>query len=263
MVAWLVATVLLFVLVRAPFALVPVIPYQVEFQPGVVLAPLAGVFWGPAGAVGMAAASLIGDALYGMWGVLSPFRAIGLFLFAYSSKALWDYTRARTGKPGSLDPTWGSTVRFLYVTTPGCILAALWPALAADFYRLYAFPYILFLLLANNVLFTALLGPALYRILARELVPHFGCWREVMAEHSIRILSVRGARLHVAGCLGAAVIGSLVAGGVYKFWPARAVILGDTCGPLLWMAVVPFMALQVMGFFFTEERVEKGLEIRP
>lgn len=247
MVSWFLLTTGLLLLVRLPFVKAAMIPYYLEFQPGIVVVPLAGVFWGPAGALGVLTASLAGDWLLGMWGPLSAFRAVGLFIYAYSANRLWDFSETHVGKRGGLTPHWGQTLRFLYVSWPGCCAAASWPALGADILRLYPFPYFVFLLLLNNLVFTTMLGPAFYRILARELVPHFGCWREVMKEHPSPVLSVRGAWLHVTGCAGACVAGILLGGSVYRMWPDQAFVIGTSTGSLLVALVLPLMLLQVVG----------------
>jgi energy-coupling factor transport system substrate-specific component len=245
MVSWFLLTLVLFLLARLPFLKVPLIPYYVEYMPAIALAPLVGVFWGPAGALGVAAGSLAGDMLYGYWGLLSPYRALGLFLYAYSAWQLWDYSMMRLGRRGGLDPNWGQTVRFLMVSWPGCFAAAVWPALGADQFRFYPLTYVASLLLFNNLLFVTLLGPAFYRILARELVPHFGCWRDVMGE--VRPMTGRGAVLHLVGSIGCWVVVIFAGGMFYEMWPTQAAVLGSTTGRGLQYLVLPFLLMQVAG----------------
>jgi len=262
MVTWFLVATALLLLARLPFVHADIITFYVEFQPGIVLVPLAGVFWGPAGALGVLAASLIGDWLYGLWGPLSAFRAVGLFLFSYSAKHLWDYlhTRERSGR--GLTPHWGQTMRFLLISWPGCFLAASWPAVGAEYLRLYPFPYIVALLLTHHLIFTTLLAPALYRILARELVPYFGCWREVLQDIPSRPLSPLGARLHVLGGLGACVAGILGGGVFYRMWPTRASVLGTYCGWGLLVLVVPFLILQIGGLLL-QQSPQESIEESP
>ena len=88
MVVWVILTVLAGVLARLPFAQVPIIPHYLDFHPGVVLVPLAGVFFGPAGAWGSLVASIIGDRLMGPWGAITLFRALGFFAFALSAQKM-------------------------------------------------------------------------------------------------------------------------------------------------------------------------------
>ena len=247
MVSWFLLTLALFLLARSPFFKVPLIPYYLEFMPAIVIVPIAGVFWGPAGALGVAAGSLAGDALFGFWGVLSPYRALSLFLYAYSAKQLWDYSMTRLGRRGGLDPNWGQTLRFVLVSWPGCFAAATWTGMGADMFRLYPLPYIASLLVVNNLLFVTLLGPAFYRILARELVPHFGCWRDVMGDEAMTPMTGRGASIHLVGSVGGWVLGILVAGVVYGLWPTQAAVLGSTAGPGVKAVVLPFLLMQVVG----------------
>ena len=107
MVAWFITASILGILVRVPFIPVPIIPYCLEFHPGIVLVPLFGVFWGPAGAFGVLVASLGGDLLFKQWDTISWYRALGLFFFALSAKRLWEVSLFRCEHFPRLTPHWG------------------------------------------------------------------------------------------------------------------------------------------------------------
>jgi hypothetical protein len=151
-------TVVLGVLARLPFAHFQIIPHYLDFHPGVILVPLAGVFFGPAGAWGSLAASLIGDRLMGPWGAISIFRALGFFFFALSAQKMWNFSF--WFEVGHVKPSlsWSHTARFILVSWPGCALAASWQGLGSELLRLYPFIYVASLLMLNNMLFCTLLG---------------------------------------------------------------------------------------------------------
>jgi hypothetical protein len=254
MVAWYLAAAAAMLAARLPFAKAAIIPFYLEFQPAIVLVPLAGIFWGPAGALGVTTASLLGDWLLGYWCVLSPFRAIGVFLFAFSANRLWDFCGAHQGH--GLTPRWGHTARFVVVAWVGCLVAAAWPAAAADVFGLYPFPYYGALLILHHAVFTTLLGPAFYRVLARDMVPHFGCWRQTMGYTPKRdeVMAVRAVLYHIAGAVGACGLGMLAGGLAYGIWPDRAWVLSTTTGWAVYLVVVPCLILQVGGLFWPRGR---------
>ena len=71
MLVFFAVTTVLLILARLPFLPMQLIPRHLDFQPGIVLVPLAAVFFGPAGVWGSLAASLLGDKLFGQWNALS------------------------------------------------------------------------------------------------------------------------------------------------------------------------------------------------
>jgi energy-coupling factor transport system substrate-specific component len=252
MIAWFLAAIVLYLLARWPFMKASIIPFYLEFRPAIVIVPLVGVFWGPAGALGAMVGSLAGDALFGYWDALSLFRAAGHLLFAYSAKMLWDFSLSSSFPGPDLTPRWGRTFRFLLVCWPGCFLAAAWPAWGADILQVYPFTYICSLLLMNNLIFCTLLGLALYRIVARELVPWFGTWHSVMEKEIVSRLSLAGAACQVTGCIGAVAAGLLASGLIYRMWPTGPFIHGTSSGPLLTVLVLPFLLLQIASLFMTQ-----------
>lgn len=258
MVAWFIAAFLLFLLARLPFIKAPLLYGYVEFQPGIVLVPLLGVFWGPAGALGIALASVVGDLLFGYGGSLVFYRMFGLFLYAMSAKKLWDYFSMRDAAHPGIRPTWKQISRFMMASLPGAFLAAGWFAFGNHMVRSYPFSYVLMLVLANNLLFLLVLGPAFFHALARELVPHFGCWREVMKNSGVLPpIGIRGATLSFVGSFGAVTAGFLVGTNVYGHWPLDNFLegkwfLASSSGPLLTWAVWPFLLMQVLAILWPE-----------
>ncbi len=251
MVAWFVATTLLLLLVRLVFFPAKILPYTLDFNPGIVLIPLTGVFWGPAGAWGSAAAALAGDAAIGLWGPLSWFRAIGWFLFALTAKRLWDaYPFGLDALKAHHHPRWRRTIRFLVISWPGACVCAAWTALGTEMLKLYPFSYSVALLLVHHLVFTTLLGLALYRVFAREVVPHFGTWRHILPERlQVRAAPFAGAVMMTAGAFGSCIIGIWASATYYQVGVFHLAPLGTVAGPLVPVFVVLFLLLHLAGLF--------------
>ncbi len=215
-----------------------------------MLIPLAGVMWGPPGALGCLAASLAGDAFGGMWGGLTPYRAAGHFLFAMTAHKLWELHALWSIEHARPHPRWASALRFLLIVWPGCFVDAVWPALGADRADLYPFPYFATILLLNHLVFVTVLGPALYRIASRELIPWLGSWRDVMRRKPqwSRWTGV-GPMLVLIGAMGAWLVGvsGSARAGIAVF---DSHIIGTGAPRGVIAAVMAFLILQVAGIFW-------------
>jgi len=254
MVAWFLITTTVYLAGRLLFGGVHMIPYFAELQPAIVVVPIAGAFWGPAGIWGCFVAMLLGDLVMGMWGPLTPFRCIGVTLFALSCQRLWSCWPSADATTPEMLPIWRRTFRFLCATAPGCFIAATWPATAAETLKYYPFPYFSSLLLLNNLFFCALLGPALYRFMAREIVPYFGTWHDIMQPDD-EATHMHGGRaaLVVLAALGAYIAGVFAAGLFYGVWPTRATVFGLASGAAVPLFIVPFLILQVAGLCWSRK----------
>ena len=246
---WAVATAA-GVAVRLPFARFQIIPHQVDFHPGVVIVPLGAVFLGPAGAWGAAAASLVGDWLLGHWNWAAAFRATGFFFFALGTQRLWESSFLSSGTGVDRQATWMKTLRFLFVTWPGCFTAAVWQAVGSEMFRFYPFSYVVTLLVFNNLLFCILLGLPLYRIMARQWAGRFGSWDNGVSHSegtaNLSLLAMLSLFLAgVAACL-AGIYTSIL---FYNVGIMQPFILGSHAGILVPFVVVPFLILQAIGAF--------------
>ena len=233
------------------FALVPAIPNYLCFNPGVVAIPLAGLFLGPAGAWAAGAGVLAGDWLSGLWGPLTPWRATGAFVWAFTTQQLWDLSWL----PGFCGPEHrarpGQTVRFIVAALPGGLAAAAWPALGSDLNHLYAYPYYFSILAVHNALFTILPGLALYRILAREIAPGPAGWRKAMGirDHEALVSVPRGL-LIVAGAAAAPVAGVVIGTAVSGWRPFEPAVIGTSCGPALVWPLAAMLAVHALALLW-------------
>jgi hypothetical protein len=249
LVGWFFLTVAVEILVRVPFLGAQMIPHHLDFQPGIVFVPLAAVFFGPAGAWGALAASLLGDKLLGQWNVLSFFRAAGFFFFALGTQQLWDFTFRRNAPAPELNRTWFHALRFTFVSWAGCLLAASWRALGSEMMRAYPFAYIVSLLVLNNLLFCTLLGAVLYRLMAGYWVPRFGGWRDALSDAVWQRTSLSNGALITIGGLGSCLAGLFISGAVYDVGPLQPFVLGSHTGVLVPIVVIPFLIAQAVGVF--------------
>ena len=242
-------TTVLLILARLPFLPMQLIPRHLDFQPGIVLVPLAAVFFGPAGVWGSLAASLLGDKLFGQWNALSWYRAASFFFFALGTMRLWDAGIRRDAPPPEPGRSWVMALRFTFVAMPGCFAAAAWRAIGSEMLRAYPFAYIVSLLVLNNLLFCTLLGSALYELLAGSRLARSGDWRAVMRVEDEGRASVFNALLIVATSLGACVAGLYISKVVYHMGPLQPFMLGTSTGPGVAWVVIPLLLVHAWAVF--------------
>ncbi|MGD9875117.1 MAG: hypothetical protein AB7T27_12735 [Kiritimatiellia bacterium] len=243
MAAWFILGTVFLLLARLPFFAAPMIPNYIEFNPGIALVPLMGVFWGPAAVWSALLATLLGDWITGLWSSLSVWKALGIASMAFTAQYLWD-----TGAPNAYagrkhTRSWSSTFHYLHAASAGCFVAAAWTGLGADMARLYPFPYISALILAHHLIFVNLLGIAFYRFSVREVIPDWGNWRSAMEnEYPIPVPAhFASVSVWVTGT-GACVAGWLIGAVFYRITPLRPYVLGNYCGTGLAAVLIIFLA---------------------
>ncbi len=257
MVAWFLITTLMLILFRLPFAPVQMLPFCLELNPSVVLVPLVGIFFGPAGAWGVMAATLLGDALLGMWSGLSFFRAMGFFLMALTAQQLWYEPLVTSSRMRQHDTQLRSIGRFIVVALPGSFSSAVWTGLGSELFGLYPFPYLASILVLHHLVFVALLAPAAYGVMVRRFYPHWGTWRDVMHVEYEHEGSMRRAASLWIGALGAYAAGCFAGATFYRIQPLESYVLGTTCGRWLPVLVIPFMLLHLSGFKIGKKKMSK------
>jgi hypothetical protein len=249
LVAWFFISMLLGIVVRLPFIRLQILPNYLDFHPGFVLVPLGGVFFGPAGAWGALAASVLGDKLLGQWSALALFRGLGFFFAAWSTQKLWDFSFHGDDAPVPA-ATWSHTLRFIVATWPGSCIAAAWTAFGSEVLRLYPFTYVVSLLMLNNMLYSTILGLPLYRIMAREWNQHFGTWRDALpAAGRPPGTSLINALLIFCGGIGACLAGIYAGNLFYGVSLLQPFVLGSYTGKFVPFLVLPFLLSQLGGLF--------------
>ena len=248
MVAWFLLIAVAWVAVRLPFANVFFLASVAEFFPGFVLAPMAGLYAGPAGVAGIAAGTLLGDLLLGHWGEMTTFRVLAyglsaLYMMALSHPGRWTTDRREFWRIG-------------FLLVPICLTAAAWIAAGGALRRLYPFAYLLGLNAAQFLVFSALFAPAVWHVLARHWIPRFGTWQEVLGQADDGDPAPFAGRMLIwVGALMACVAGALFSGFVYGVWPIGSSGLGQHTGAWVTIPVCLSLMLQIIGVFLCGRRI--------
>ncbi len=149
------------------------IPHYVPFEPWVAIIPLAGLLWGMAGALSCATAVLAGDAMAGMWGSMSIYRALASLLLALNARHLSSCFGGIFMKP-DIQLSFADALRFILISVPGCFAAAACVGLGAEWHRLYPFPYVATITLMNHLVFLTVFGVVLIKVVVPRTVLFLG-----------------------------------------------------------------------------------------
>ena len=207
------------------FSRLHLIPLHLDFNPGIVLTPLAGILFGAAGAWSALAASLGADWLLGAPGTVSLFQAAGMTVFAWTAWRLWD----AAPEP---ETAWGRAVFFVLICVPAALSAAAWRALGSEMLGLYPYAYIVGVAAVHHLVFCILLGPPL-------LIgwPHCGQARA-------NTTSLRRVGLIAGGAVAAVLLGVGISRSVYGIGPFEPFVLGLRAGRGVPAVVIPLLLIQ-------------------
>jgi hypothetical protein len=239
--------VLLLVLLRLPFAALPVLPFYLEFNPAIILVPVFAVLWGAPGAFGGALGVLAGDALCGMWNSMTPWRVTGTFLYGLLPWILWE-SRAVGSRLRKHAASWPHAIRFLLTAIPGAFLCAAMYGLGSQFNHIYPFGYLSMLTLFHHLFFLLPAGPLLYRFLSRE---QKNLERDRSGRSGSVLLSRRRALLLMyLGAYGAAPAGWAAEWLIYGRRWNQVHMIGEYSGSLVTGFVWLFLAVLAVGVIF-------------
>ncbi|MBP7829112.1 MAG: hypothetical protein KA248_04260 [Kiritimatiellae bacterium] len=208
------------------FSRLHLIPLHLDFNPGIVLTPLAGILFGAAGVWSALAASLAADWLLGALGAVSLFQAAGMGAFAWTAWRLWD----AAPEP---EASWGRAVFFVTVCVPGALAAAAWRALGSELLGLYPYAYIVGVAAVHHLVFCVLLGPPLLMAALRFEQPRPAP------------TSLRRAGLIAGGAVAAVLVGVGISRSVYGIGPFEPFVLGLRAGRWVPAVVLPMLLLQL------------------
>lgn len=250
MVAWFLGSVVAVGVSRLLFSAVQPLPFYIQYNPGFALIPVVGMLFGPAGAWGSLVGVVLADGLGGLMSWLTPFRAFGAFLAAFSAQLLCGNGWLSAPKKKRQEvSSFGMAVRFLLAAVPGCLLAASWEGFGSEWLRLYPFPYVTSLLLAQYLAFAALIGTPLFVWGGHRLARQGRTWQAVLCgdgqahTRRMRVLLIWGSSLAVPA------VGMAVSWHIYHIGPLSPFIVGVTDCPWTLIALVPLLFLQLFSLF--------------
>ena len=243
MIAWMLAVAFGLLLVRGLFIGVQPIPGLAELHPGFALVPVAGIYCGPAGVLGVMLAAWAGDWLFGEGGAWTLWRVAGAGVTAALAERLW---RTGSGRDPWLEPR--ALRRLLWLGIPaGCGFAS-WLALGGSLSGMYPFGYLYGVSLVSVLWFYPLFAPALFHVVARHWLPAFGDWRTELGRSGPVLPPPRAAVAAAwAGSLSAGPVGILMGAWVYHHSLLEIPLPGTRDGWGVWLPVGICLAVAAAG----------------
>lgn len=170
-----------------PFKSIVLVPGFTELRPGSAFPVVAGLLFGPAGALGSAFGNLIGD-LFGTFGWGSLFGFFGNFALATVPYKLWDKLGLQRNR-ATLHPesNWAKAIlNYLLVAILGSLASALIIPWGLALLGLQPFALLAILIGLNNLLMTTLLGGVTYFLIHRRIHRMDLHWTRLMPPEEIR-----------------------------------------------------------------------------
>ena len=235
------ATAALYAALLIPFKPLVLIPGLTEMRPGAAIPLVAGLLFGPAGAVGAALGNLLGD-FFGTLGWGSLFGLGGNFLLGYIP-----YRLVRASASEYL-ASW----RGLILVEAAVLLAAaacgLFIGWGADLLGIAPFAALGNIIVANDIIYPAILGPLLLKALDRRVRRLGLLYPDVLDIRPRRPRTfVLGLVLIIVACVGGMVAGNYISLGVEGQGMFASGFGPDFQPGTVGAGVAPFIALLVLG----------------
>jgi len=235
------ATAALYAALLIPFKPLVLIPGLTEMRPAAAIPLVAGLLFGPAGAAGAALGNLLGD-FFGTLGWGSLFGLAGNFLLAYIP-----YRLIRASEREYLASWRGLVVieAAVLLAAAACGLVIGW---GADLLGIAPFAALGNIIVANDIIYPAILGPLLLKALDRR-VRRLG-----LLYPDVLDATPRRPRTFVIGLILIIVasVGGMVAGNYISLGVEGQGLFASGFGPdfqpgTVGAGVAPFIALLVIG----------------
>jgi energy-coupling factor transport system substrate-specific component len=211
-------TAAVYAAVMFPFKIATIVPGFTEIRPGVAVPIIFGLFFGPAGAWGAAMGNVIGDIFGGMFSIISPFGFVGNFFLGflgYKLREKWGWLSVGDGM--GIKSLKGYLQFFLIVliSASACATIIAW---GMDFFKILPFAVFAMIILVNNVVMPAVIGPFLFWLLNPRLERWDLIWTDIMKEEdrSRPRLPLLGGALMWVGALGGLIICFLISTNIYN-----------------------------------------------
>ena len=234
----------LYAAILIPFKGIPLIPGFTEIRPAQIIAATFPLFFGPAGAWGLAIGNLIGD-MFGTLGLGSLFGFIGNF---FSGVVLYKVWRS-FGKEPIVKSKKDYGIYALAVICGGFLCGAI-IAWGLEVTGALPFAALGTIIPLNNTIMPLILGPALIALLYPRIKKWGLLWQDVMEDEEVsKPKLVIPARIMVAiGSIGAIIVGLAISTGAYG--AAFAGFGAGTVGIGVIAAVAPFLLLALIALLF-------------
>jgi len=235
------ATAALYAALLIPFKPLVLIPGLTEMRPGAAIPLVAGLLFGPAGAVGAALGNLLGD-FFGTLGWGSLFGLGGNFLLGYIPYRLVRAT----------DREYLASWRGLILVEAAVLLAAaacgLFIGWGGDLLGIAPFAALGNIIVANDIIYPAILGPLLLKALDKRVRRLGLLYPDVLDAVPRRPRTfVLGLVLIIIACVGGMVAGNYISLGVEGQGLFASGFGPDFQPGTVGAGVAPFIALLVLG----------------
>lgn len=234
-------TAAVFAAILIPFKGIPLIPGITEFRPAQIIAATFPLFFGPAGAWGLAIGNLIGD-FFGTLGPGSFFGFFGNLLQGFVLYKVWQLLKKEATVKNFKDVV--AYILALMLSSAVCAMIIAWGLEVLGMLPFAVLGTIIFL---NNFVVPIFLGPPLILLLYPRIKKWGLIWTEVMEEEEIAVAKapvVSQALLWVGG-MGGLIAGLLISTNAYGARMA-AFGAGATGQGVIW-GVLPFIIALLLG----------------
>lgn len=243
-----------------PFKPLPIIPGITEIRPANVFPVIFSLMFGPAAAWGSAIGNLIGDMVGGTFGTGSLFGFVGNFFFGLVPYLVW-------GRLGPLsrgqEPNVKSgrqIVEFVVVALLASIACGLIIGWGLEVLTLYPFAIVGNIIVLNNLIVSAILGPILLYALYPRVKRWGLIWTDIMPRKDLSEGSnALGTLLVVVGVIGGLVMGNVASMGIVGvplFGLGEAAAgAGPGQAVVIW-SIAPFVLALLLGGYLAKPRTD-------
>jgi energy-coupling factor transport system substrate-specific component len=220
MVVLVALTAAVYAAILIPLKGIPLIPGFTELRPANVVPVVFSLLFGPAAAWGAAFGNLIGD-FFGTLGLGSLFGFVGNFFYGLVAYKLCGKLGPLSAKEPMEARTGRQIVEYLLLALLASAACAAIIAWGVDLFGLVPFGVLGPVILLNNFVAAALIGPFLLRLLYPRAKRWNILWTEILEpdEISRNPRPWMGALLMWIGGIGALLVGVLVSTGLYASLP--------------------------------------------
>ncbi|MFW6266473.1 MAG: QueT transporter family protein [Halanaerobiales bacterium] len=234
----------IFAALLIPFKGIPLIPGFTEIRPAQIIAGTFPLFFGPAGAWGLAIGNLIGD-FFGTLGLGSIFGFFGNLLNGFVIYKVWDSFADKPVVESKKD-----FFKYALAIICGGFTSGLIIAWGLDMLGLLPFAALGTTIPLNNTILPIIIGPPLLKLLYPRIERWGLMWKEILREEDYREprMPKLGRTLTAIGSVGGIIVGILISTGVYG--AVLASFGSGTTGLGVALGLLPFILAMLFGSLY-------------